>query len=137
MSGIVIKDTVNPALKKLISQLQDPKEFLVELGKAERTEVELRFRNEEDPDSKTWKPSFRALKEGGQTLTDTSFLRNSFEFVVQNNSLFVGTPVAYSQSHQTGIDIVTGRPLPVRKILGINENTMKNARAIFKELMGV
>ncbi|MBF0541916.1 MAG: phage virion morphogenesis protein [Nitrospirae bacterium] len=53
-----------------------------------------------------WTPSKRALNTGGKTLIDTSRLMKSINAqVIDNNTVFIGTNVAYAAIHQFGGDL--------------------------------
>ncbi|MXY18020.1 MAG: phage virion morphogenesis protein [Acidobacteria bacterium] len=64
-----------------------------------------RFEREHGPDGQAWKPSQRALEEGGQTLTDKGYLRNSITHVARRDGVDVGTNVPYGAIHQFGGEI--------------------------------
>ncbi len=51
-----------------------------------------------------WKPSQRALREGGQTLIKTGRLKNSITGRVRGATVLVGTNVRYGAAHQLGVN---------------------------------
>jgi phage virion morphogenesis protein len=61
-----------------------------------------RFETETGPDGNPWPPSLRALKEGGQTLTETARLRQSITHLASADGAEVGTNVVYAAIHQLG-----------------------------------
>lgn len=73
-----------------------------QIGEKLRDLTVLRFINEVDLSEKPWKPSQRAVVEGGQTLTDTGRLRNSITFNVGGDFIEVGTNVEYAEPLQVG-----------------------------------
>lgn len=77
-----------------------------------RTSTVQRFRTEEGPDGRKWKPSVRALETGGKTLTgsagsssqtDTqSSLKTSIHAQADATGAAVGTNLVYAATHQFG-----------------------------------
>lgn len=61
-----------------------------------------RFETEIGPDGAKWTPSRRALKEGGQTLTDSARLRQSITHSAAADRVEVGSNVVYAAIHQFG-----------------------------------
>ena len=49
-----------------------------------------------------WKPSHRAVRQGGKTLVDSTILSNSIHEFPGPTSVRVGTPVQYAGTHQFG-----------------------------------
>lgn len=75
-----------------------------------RTSAQLRFRSQTDPDGRSWWPSNRARKEGGQTLRLTGRLMRSLTWRAGPAFAEAGTNVAYGAAHQFGVrKIVTVR----------------------------
>lgn len=74
----------------------------VSIGAAMKTSTVLRFRDQRAPDGTAWTPSRRAKAEGGQTLRDTSRLRNSISWAASGDSVRWGTNVIYAKTHQFG-----------------------------------
>lgn len=72
------------------------------IGRIGTSEVQQRFRDEESPEGVPWKPSVRALREGGKTLTLTARLRRSFTYLAQNASVAIGTNVVYAAAQHFG-----------------------------------
>lgn len=72
------------------------------IGRALKTATQLRFRSTTGPDGASWRPSFRARTEGGQTLSLTRRLRNSITYQATATSVAVGTNVIYAAIHQFG-----------------------------------
>ncbi len=65
-------------------------------------DVAERFETQTDPDGHPWPPSFRALAEHGETLTDTARLRQSISSRVDPTGFAVGTNMVYAAIHQFG-----------------------------------
>jgi len=76
--------------------------------------VIVRFVKERDPDGQSWKPSKRAQREGGQTLTDTGRLRASIRFGFGRNyaEVFTNT-LEYAAVHNEG-----AARMPKRQYIG-------------------
>lgn len=53
------------------------------MGRYLKTSTQLRFRDQEDPEGRPWRPSQRVAAHGGQTLRLSGRLRNSIAYVVQ------------------------------------------------------
>lgn len=64
--------------------------------------TKLGFRNETDPYGVPWVPSRRAIEEGGQTLTDTGFLRASLQTRFGTEEAEVMLTRNYGFYHQAG-----------------------------------
>ena len=75
-----------------------------EIGSSMVASTIHRFETETGPDGTPWRPSARALREGGQTLSDSGRLRASIthRVGVGGDSVAVGTNVVYAGIHQFG-----------------------------------
>ena len=67
-----------------------------------RTAAVERFKDERGPDGQRWKPSQRAIEEGGLTLTDRGHLRQSITAASDATSALAGTNLVYAAIHQFG-----------------------------------
>lgn len=67
-----------------------------------RTAAVERFDDERGPDGTPWKPSQRALADGGLTLTDRGHLRQSITAASDATSAIAGTNLIYAAIHQFG-----------------------------------
>lgn len=70
-----------------------------EIGRALKTATQLRFRQAKAPDGAAWK---QGRREGGKALSGTRRLRNSITYSATNDSVAIGTNVAYAAIHQFG-----------------------------------
>ena len=88
-----------------------------------------RFESGRGPDGAAWKPSRRALEEGGKTLVDKGLLRNSITHRAGARGVDVGTNVLYGAIHQFGGRAGRNRSakIPARPYLGVDD---EDARAI-------
>lgn len=69
-----------------------------------RTSTLERFRSEESPEGSRWKPSVRAERRGGKTLTKTAGLKNSIRAQADESQAAVGTNLVYAATHQFGAE---------------------------------
>lgn len=86
----------------LVNAGEDLTEFNGALGLILESNTIDRFDRETDPAGKKWKPSQRAIDEGGKTLTDSARLKSSITYEADGRSIRVGTNVAYARVHQEG-----------------------------------
>ncbi len=120
-----------------------------------RTSTLERFRSEESPEGTKWKPSIRAERQGGKTLTKSAGLKNSIKAQADGTGAAVGTNLAYAATHQFGdertIRAKTGRYLrfqigdrwvsvpsvrvniPARPFLGIGREDEEEIKEILNE----
>ena len=96
-----IKDLkAKAAIKQARRRLENPEKALKECGLVLLRSVARNFKAGGRP--VRWRPSKRALREGGKTLIDTARLKNSMTMRVLGRSLTVGTNVKYARIHQLG-----------------------------------
>jgi phage virion morphogenesis protein len=98
----VDSDALRQGLRRLVELGQDLAPVLDAIGAAMVQRTQLRFERGEGPDGVKWKPSERALKQGGQTLVDKELLKNSITHAVTGNAVEWGTNVVYAAIHQFG-----------------------------------
>lgn len=72
------------------------------IGRIIKTGTQRRFREQQGPDGKRWKPSQRVEREGGQTLRLTGRLQRSYTFQADHASVEIGTNVVYGAIHHFG-----------------------------------
>jgi len=100
MIKITIDDRkVQTLLKDLQGRLKDMSPVMKKVAGIMHDAVEENFEKEGRP---KWKPSIRALKQGGKTLQDTGQLASSISSRYDRNSAQVGTNKAYAAVHQFG-----------------------------------
>ena len=95
-------ESLRSALRRLTARVDDLKPVMDEIGSSLVASTIDRFERETDPDGKPWKPSRRAQREGGQTLTDKGRLRASITHRADRDGVDVGTNVVYAAIHQFG-----------------------------------
>lgn len=120
MAGVSMRGS-DEQLKRLQRQLQSVKSRAFQarlyknLGQEALTQVAISFDRQEDPYGKRWAPTVR----GGQVLSDTGRLRNSFNAPSNTRGYSIGTRVKYAGFHQDGTRHLKRRSfLPVGGRLG-------------------
>jgi len=91
---------IRQILTELKAKLGNTSEAMDEIGELVKLSVKRNFEAEGRP--KRWPKSARAKAEGGQTLSDTGRLRNSFSHRVGPFSVEIGTNVQYAAIHHFG-----------------------------------
>lgn len=157
--GITIQGDIG-ALRERLNQLSNVNFRGINLALSEslRTSTIERFRTEKDPEGKKWIPSIRAIEEGGQTLSNDGFLKNSIKSEASEKGFAIGTNLKYAATHQFGdedriIRAKNGKSLkfkyagswksvkqvkvniPKRPYLGIDEEDMQEIRATIESVI--
>lgn len=96
-------DVISRLLQDLTGRLQDLTPVMRDIGEIILEHIKTNFRHGTAPDGTPWKPSQRALREGGKTLIDSSILRNSFHAQADRRSVLVGTADVRAITHQFGV----------------------------------
>lgn len=148
-------------LTKHLSKLADIDKTGINQAIAEtiRASTRQRFKKQQSPEGKSWKPSKRALETGGVTLSDKARLRNSIRSRADDDTAEVGTNVVYGARHQFGdkrpmlIKAKSSKglrfraggrwvntksvkvQLPARPFLGINQDDMDEIKNILEEVV--
>ncbi len=92
-------DQVNRLLSSVTKKLNDLTPLMRQIAGIMHDAVEENFAQGGRP---KWKPSARALREGGKTLQDTGRLAASITSRATGNQAMVGTNVVYAAIHQFG-----------------------------------
>jgi len=101
MITIKVEDErVMKALERVASKGANLQPLMSEIGEIVLLSVKRNF--EEGGRPSPWKKSRRVQQSGGQTLSDTGRLRNSFTVDADNKSVTVGTNVEYAPHLQFG-----------------------------------
>jgi len=93
------------ALDGLLREADQAEDLMDEIGSALVTSTQQRFEAGTGPDGERWTPSMRALRTGGQTLTDRGHLRDSVTHAANARSVQVGSNLIYARPHQLGATI--------------------------------
>ncbi len=113
MIEITVDDkNIQNLLKRLAKKSSDLSPTMREIAGIMHDAVEENFEQEGRP---PWKPSQRALREGGKTLQDTGRLAASITSRHSASSAEVGTNVEYAAIHQFGGKTPPRKIVPRRK----------------------
>lgn len=93
------------ALRRKLKRLTDVEINGANTALAEglRTSTRQRFKVQKSPEGKAWKPSQRAMRTNGATLTQSAGLKNSIRSKVSATGFAVGTNKIYARAHQFGL----------------------------------
>lgn len=114
-------DDLTPAIQRALAAARDFTPAMENIAALMEGEVLRRFEAGESPDGTPWKPSKRAIKDGGKTLIDTRRLLSSMTRDHDATSAVVGTNVAYARPLQEGVDgifAVKGHSRTVSSLFG-------------------
>ncbi len=136
MITITIEDQeVKLILKKLNERLRNLTPAMRLLGQIVRDSVLKNFM--ESGRKVKWKPSKRALAEGGKTLVDTARLQNSITSRAFTNRAEVGTNVIYAAIHHFGGKAGRGKKvtIPARPFLMIQDEDWVEIKEALKDYL--
>lgn len=102
MLNFVFSDTLTPRLAKARKALVDFTPAMRLIADLMRTQTAERFDAETGPDGVRWKPSQRAIEDGGLTLTKSGELSLSIVAASDATSAVAGTNKIYAAIHQFG-----------------------------------
>lgn len=85
----------------------DTTPLMREIGDFVRSETWRNFDEQQTPEGQRWKPSQRALREGGTTLREYGILRDSYTYDARRDQVEIGSNVIYAAIHHYGGE--TGR----------------------------
>lgn len=137
------------AIAKAGHKMANNAALLESVGEALVSGTIRRFADEEGPDGEKWKPSGRALAQGGKTLTDSGALEHSIDKKVfpETGMVAVGSNKKYARIHQLGGTIrpkakkhlkfkgangwatVDEVDMPARPFIGVSKADMDEVRA--------
>ena len=111
---------VTSALARLALDRDDKFALLDQIGITLSENARLRFGDQVSPDGAPWKPSFRAIAQGGETLRDTGVLMNSITHqILGADAVEYGTNVPYATAMHYGAHIkATNAPYLSFKVPG-------------------
>lgn len=95
-------DRVGSMMARLLDRMGDLTRPMDQIGAALEDSTHQRFVDETGPDGVKWKPSLRARKDGGKTLTDSRRLENSTTHLAERLSVEIGSNMIYAGIHQFG-----------------------------------
>ena len=161
MSSVSVKVDVDGDIDQLISRLDrisgiDKAGVMNAISEGLRTSTYERFQKGEAPDGSRWKPSIRARSGEGNTLIDSTELRNKIQSKADATGAAVGTNKIYAATHQFGDERtirakngkylkfkVGGRfvsvpsvrvNIPARPFLGISQSDDEEIRELLEEV---
>jgi phage virion morphogenesis protein len=123
---------VQKALSSLAARVKDRRPLMRKIADIMKDAVEENFEQEGRP---RWKPSKRAMKQGGKTLQDTGSLVTSISMRYDNNSAVVGTNKKYAAIHQFGGKAGRGKKvtIPARPFLKLTDGDLEEIKEAVKE----
>lgn len=102
MINFTFTDTLSARLQAGLKAVVDFSPAMRTIADIMRTQTLERFEAETGPDGVRWRPSQRAIEDGGLTLTDSGHLKQSISAASDATSAVVGTNLLYAAIHQFG-----------------------------------
>ncbi|WP_287128767.1 phage virion morphogenesis protein [Candidatus Cyanaurora vandensis] len=103
---VEINDTrVQQAFTRLLSQTNNLRPFLKDIGEHMLLSVESNFDRQQAPDGTPWAPlsiAYLKSKKGPKTLTESRALRRSITYRAEEDGVSIGTNLIYGAIHQLG-----------------------------------
>lgn len=130
---------VTSALARLALDRHDKFALLDQIGITLSENARLRFGDQVSPDGTPWKPSFRAIAQGGETLRDTGVLMASITHqLLSADAVEYGTNVPYATALHYGAEIkATNAPYLRFKIPGGGWARKKSVTLPAREFLGL
>lgn len=132
MIKITLNDTqAVKSLQQIANQLEQPRRLYGILGETLKKIHTARFKAEQDPDGKNWKPladSTLALKrkrgKSTKILRQDGYLADKTAYNVTNDNVEFGSQEVYARLHQFGGNAGRGKKVtvPARPWLGVGKN---------------
>lgn len=135
--AIVATDQVSPAILKLLDAATNMTEAQNAIGQTVVSNTIERFERQQAPDGANWLPSIRVQQSGGKTLQDTGTLKDSINYQIEGDSVFVGTPFAWAATHQEGKTIRAKSPSGLKFTVGGNFVTKQSVTIPKREIFGI
>ncbi len=142
------------ALGNAVKHIGNTGALMASIGEALVSGVKTRFKKEEDPEGRKWKPSARASAEGGKTLTKDAHLRDSIDYAATPTKVMVGSNLPYARIHQYGGTIRPKKAkrlvfkgsgdktvfakevtIPARPYLGVSETDMEEVKGTMEDFL--
>lgn len=98
-------ERIRELLIRLSRRMRDTTPVMREIGEIVLESIQRNFRQGRSPEGKRWKPSRRAIREGGKTLMDNRILFGSLNdacVLAGRDRVRIGTNVPYAAVHQLG-----------------------------------
>lgn len=145
---------LDKALGRATGKLGNTQALMESVGDALVSGTMKRFDEKKDPKGKPWKPSRRALEDGGETLTNKGRLRDSIDYAATSDKVMVGSNLAYARIHQKGGSIkpkngkslkfkglngenvfVKEVTIPARPYLGVSKEDMEEVKSTMADFL--
>ncbi len=114
MTSITIdidSSAVNAALARLSQRVTNLTPAMREIGENIASEVDLTFRDTQDPYGNPWQALKKPRRDGSsKPLNDTGNLKGSITSSPSRDSVEIGTTEDYGATHQFGRDAIPARP---------------------------
>lgn len=123
---------VKKELTRLAGVVQDRRPLMRKIAGIMKDAVEENFEQEGRP---KWKPSKRAMKQGGKTLQDTGQMAASVSEDYDNDSAAVGTNKKQAAIHQFGGKAGRGKKatIPARPFMKLTDSDLEEIKEAVKE----
>lgn len=127
MAGVVLRYSIHDApSKEFLERLSriNTRPLMDEIGAYVVSVTNERFEQGITPTGESWKPSQRALREGGKTLIDHGHLRDSYTHIVlSDHAVDIGSDLPYAHIHHKGGKAGRNHSVTIdpRPALGIND----------------
>lgn len=125
---------VQKALSSLAARVKDRRPLMRKIAGIMKDAVEENFEQEGRP---RWKPSKRAMKQGGKTLQDTGQMAASVSEEYDNDSARVGTNKKYAAIQHFGGKAGRGKKvtIPARPFLKLTDGDLEDIKEAVKEYL--
>lgn len=123
---------VKKELTRLAGRVQNRQPLMRKIAGIMKDAVEENFEQEGRP---KWKPSKRAMKQGGKTLQDTGQMAASVSEDYDNDSAAVGTNKKQAAIHQFGGKAGRGKKatIPARPFMKLTDSDLEEIKEAVKE----
>jgi phage virion morphogenesis protein len=128
MLDFTFTDTLTAKLEAGVRASVDFSPVMAAIADKMRSNAVLNFEAESGPDGVRWKPSQRAIEDGGLTLTDSGQLRQSIVAANDATSAIAGTNLVYAAIHQFGGRIAARPGSALRTPVGPRRSVTMPAR---------
>ncbi len=116
------QDAINARLALLADRFGDLQPLMETIGMLTEVDIQDNFERERSPEGVPWKPSQRAIRDGGKTLQDSRRLFLSLTSRATGRSVETGTNVIYAARHHGGFwgsERVASHKRTMRQVFGV------------------
>lgn len=116
------QDAINARLALLADRFGDLQPLMETIGMLTEVDIQENFAAERSPEGVPWRPSQRALREGGKTLQDSRRLFLSIQSRATARSVETGTNVIYAARQHAGFsgsERVASHKRTMRQVFGV------------------